>query len=92
MAHQAYDSDETVRSAQVQGMQAIIPRKANRKMQRPLNKERGKARHLVEKIFQRMKIFRRVATRFDKLDTRYLGLCTHRQRHKVASLNFPNTA
>jgi len=28
---------------------------------------------LVENLFQRMKVFRRVATRFDKLDIRFLG-------------------
>jgi len=54
-------------------MQVIIPSKVNRKKQRTLDKERYKARHLVENLFQRMKVFRRVATRFDKLDIRFLG-------------------
>ena len=31
------------------------------------------ARHLVENLFQRMKVFRRVATRYDKLDVTFLG-------------------
>ena len=73
LADQAYDSDKIIQSAQEQGMQVIIPSKANRKTQRTLDKERYKARHLVENLFQRMKVFRRVATRIDKLDTRYLG-------------------
>ena len=73
LADKAYDSDKIIQSAQEQSMQVIIPSKANRKTQRTLDKERYKARHLVENLFQRMKIFRRVATRFDKLDTRYLG-------------------
>ncbi len=51
----------------------IIPSKVNRNTQRSLDKERYKARHLVENHLQRMKVFRRVATRFDKLDARYLG-------------------
>ena len=31
------------------------------------------ARHLVENLFQRMKIFRRGATRFEKLDKRFMA-------------------
>ena len=38
------------------GMQVIIPAKANRKTQRTLDKEHYKARHLVENLFQRMKV------------------------------------
>lgn len=68
-----YDSDKIIQSAQEQGMQVIIPSKVNRKQQRVLDKERYKARHLIENLFQRMKVFRRVATRFDKLDIRFLG-------------------
>lgn len=72
-ADKAHDSDKIIQSAQAQGMQVIIASKVNRKKQRPLDKERYKARHLVENLFQRMKVFRRVATRFDKLDIRFLG-------------------
>ena len=73
LADKAYDSDTIVQSAQAQGMQVIIPSRVNRKNQRALDKHRYKARHLVENLFQRMKVFRRVATRFDKLDIRFLG-------------------
>ena len=54
-------------------MQVIIPSRVNSKKQRPLDWYRYRARHLVENLFQRMKVFRRVATRFDKLDIRFLG-------------------
>ena len=57
----------------MQVMQVIIPCRVNRKKQRPLDKAHYKARHLVENLFQRMKVFRREATRFDKLDIRFLG-------------------
>lgn len=73
LADKAYDSDKIVQIAQAQGMQVIIPSKANRKNPRVLDKHRYKARHLVENPFQRMKVFRRMATRFDKLDIRFLG-------------------
>ncbi|CAM3828139.1 IS5 family transposase [Polaromonas hydrogenivorans] len=73
LADKAYDSDKIVQSAQAQGMQLIIPSRVSRKKPRVLDKHRYKARHLVENLFQRMKVFRRVATRFDKLDIRFLG-------------------
>ena len=73
LADKAYDSDEIVQSAQAQGMQVIIHCRVNRKKQRVLDKDRYKARHLVENLFQRMKVFRRVATRFEKLDIQFLG-------------------
>jgi transposase len=73
LADKAYDSDKIVQSAQAQGMQIIIACRVNRKEPRALDKHRYKGRHLVESLFQRMKVFRRVATRFDKLDTRFLG-------------------
>jgi transposase len=73
LADKAYDSDKIVQCAQDQRMLAIIPCKANRKQQRAWDKNRDKARHLIENLFQRMKVFRRVATRYDKLDERFLG-------------------
>lgn len=74
LADKAYDSDKIVEVAEKRGMQVIIPCRVNRKKnQRVLDKHRYKARHLVENLFQRMKVFRRVATRFDKLDIMFLG-------------------
>ncbi|CAN5468649.1 IS5-like element ISLpl3 family transposase [soil metagenome] len=73
LADKAYDSDKIVQSTQEKGIQVIIPSKVNRRNQRTLDKHRYKARHLIENLFQRMKVFRRVATRFDKLDIRFLG-------------------
>lgn len=73
VADKAYDSNEIVEHAQENGMEVVIPPKENRKQPRALDKDRYKARHLVENLFQRMKVFRRVATRFDKLDCMFLG-------------------
>ena len=73
IADKAYDTNEIVGVAQSKGMTVIIPCKANRKHPRALDKERYKARHLIENLFQRMKIFRRFATRYEKLDRNFLG-------------------
>jgi len=73
LADKAYDSDKIVQNAQAQGMHVIIPSRVNRKKQRGLERHRYKARHLVENHFQRTRVFRRVVTRFNKLDVTFLG-------------------
>ena len=52
----------------------VIPPKANRKEKRTFDALKYRARHLVENLFQRMKVYRRVATRYDKLDSRFLSI------------------
>jgi transposase len=74
LADRAYDSDKIVQAAQSQGLEVIIASRVNRKKSpRVLDTHRYQARHLVENLFQRMKNFPRVATRYDKLDVRFLG-------------------
>lgn len=51
----------------------MIPGKANRKRKIPLDKARYRSRHLVENAFCRLKDFRRVATRYDKLARNFLS-------------------
>jgi len=41
----------------------------------------------VENLLQRMKVFRRVSTRYDKLEVTLLGFV-----HIAGTINFPNTA
>lgn len=50
---------------------AVIPSKANRREPRDLDKDRYRGRNLVERFFCRIKQFRRVATRYDKLAERF---------------------
>jgi transposase len=74
LADEAYDSDKIVQAAEKCGMQVIIPCRVNRKKNpRVLDTHRYEARHLVENLFQRMKVFRRVATRYDKQGVTFLG-------------------
>ena len=74
LADKAYDPDKIVQAAQSQGMEVVIACRVNRKKNpRVLDTHRYEARHLVENLFQRMKVFRRVATRYDKLDVTFLG-------------------
>ena len=50
---------------------AVIPSKADRTTPIPHDAEMYKWRHLVENFFQRLKEFRRIATRYDKTDTSF---------------------
>jgi len=50
---------------------AVIPSKVNRREPRELDTARYRSRNLVERFFCRIKQFRRVATRYDKLAERF---------------------
>lgn len=72
-------------------MDAIIPSKASRKQPpRALDKDRYKARHMVENLFQKMKVIIRVATRFEKPDCMLLGF-VHLAAIKHGSIEFPKS-
>ena len=68
MADGGYDSVKFRQQIEKQGAVACIPRHQNRKAKFPFDKER----HLVECFFQKLKRYRRIATRFDKLSCRFL--------------------
>ena len=52
---------------------AVIPPKANRRVQREYDKELYKARYLIENFFARLKQFRAIATRYDKTARNFLA-------------------
>jgi transposase len=55
------------------GKTAVIPPKANRKIQRDYDRELYKARHLTENFFAKLKLFRAIATRYDKTARNFLA-------------------
>jgi transposase len=74
LADKAFDADERViQKLEAQGKEAVIPPKNNRKEPRKYDKELYKARHLIENFFARLKQYRAIATRYDKLATSFLG-------------------
>lgn len=70
-ADKAYDTDALITHLHAIGAQAVIPSRTNRREQRPLDRHLYRSRNLVERFFARIKQFRRVATRYDKLSQRY---------------------
>ena len=71
LADKAFDVDRLLQELDERGAIAVIPPKANRKMQRDYDTHMYKWRHLIENYFARIKESRGIATRYDKTDTRY---------------------
>ena len=57
-----------------QGAWANIPPKSNRKDPICFSPHLYKARNLVERFFNKIKHFRRIATRYDKLAANYMAM------------------
>jgi transposase len=73
LADKGYDANEFVSFIREQQMCAVIPPKRNRTGQREYDKSLYKDRNLVERFFSRIKHFRRIATRYEKLDRNFLS-------------------
>jgi transposase len=71
LADRGYDADYIIETVQAMGGEAVIPCKKNRKTFRPHDEHLYKERNLVERLFNKLKNFRRVATRYDKLDVTF---------------------
>ena len=67
----AFDSDWFRAELNKRGVLAVIPPNGSRTGSIPYDQEMYKWRHLVENFFQKIKEFRRIATRYDKTDTSY---------------------
>jgi len=71
-----YDADHLRALLDDRGTIAVIPNKSNRKRRFPFDAERYKWRNLIERTNCRIKDFRAIATRYDKLARNFLaGLC-----------------
>ena len=71
LADKAFDADWLLQDLDQRGATAVIPPKANRRLQRDYDVEVYKWRHLVENYFAKIKEFRGIATRYDKTDCSY---------------------
>ena len=70
----AYEDDKTRFLAVENGFIPIVPPKKNRKEPWDYDKELYKQRNEEERYFLRLKRFRKVFTRYDKLDTTYISV------------------
>ena len=73
LADKRYDADANRAEIDAAGVEAVIPAKSNRRIPIPHDRERYRWRNLVERMFSKLKNWRRVATRYDKTRESYLG-------------------
>jgi transposase len=74
LADRAYDADERVMEVlNHMGIIPVIPPKRNRQVKRFYDKYIYAARHLIENFFAKLKQYRAIATRYDKLARNFLS-------------------
>jgi transposase len=69
----AYEGDETLRLARELGYTPVVPPNPNRLAQWEYDKVIYRRRNEIERLFRRLKGYRRVFSRFDKLDVLFAG-------------------
>lgn len=73
IADKAYDTNRLRGLLKERRIKAVIPSIARRKPLIPYNRETYRQRNLIERMFSRLKDFRRIATRYDKLARNFLA-------------------
>ena len=73
IADKGYDAQPFRQSILERGMTPVIPPRSNQKEPHEYDAHLYRERHLVECFINKMKQFRRIFSRFEKLDARYLA-------------------
>ena len=73
LADKAYDADHLRDWLKARRVQAVIPSNATRRTPYPLDKIAYKRRNLIERMFCRLKDWRRIATRYDRTARNFLS-------------------
>ena len=69
----AYEGEETRQLALELGFSSVVPPKQNRVTPWEYNRALYKRRNEIERLFRRLKGFRRIFSRFEKLDVMCVG-------------------
>lgn len=73
IADKAYDVDSLRKWLKARRIKAVIPSTATRTVPYPLDRPAYRRRNLIERLFGRLKNWRRIATRYDRLARNYLS-------------------
>jgi transposase len=76
VADAAYLARSNRRLLRSRGIGCVIPRARNHRRRGPFDKAAYRQRNQVERFFDRIKQFRRMATRYEKLADHYLAIVT----------------
>ena len=74
LADRGYDNNKLIDYIYIHGGEPTIPSRKGAKFDRYCDWWLYKERHLVENYFLKLKAFRRIATRYDKLASTFLGI------------------
>ena len=73
LGDKAYDADSFIDTLTQRGITPVIPPKANRKVKRDCDFALYCERNLIERFFNKIKHYRAIATRYDKLARNFLA-------------------
>lgn len=73
LADKAYDADSLRKWLKRNKVKAVIPSTASRRKPYPLDRRAYKRRNVIERLFGRLKNWRRIATRYDRLAQNYMA-------------------
>jgi transposase len=73
LGDKAYDADSFIDTLTERGITPVIPPKANRKVKRDCDFALYCERNLIERFFNKIKHYRAIATRYDKLARNFLA-------------------
>jgi len=74
IADKGYDKQGLVEEIEARGAGAVIPARRNRAVQRDIDREKYKDRNLAERFRAKLKVYRRIATRYEKTARNFLGM------------------
>ena len=72
----AYQDDATRSLALSLGLQPVVPPNPGRRQPWDHDKQLYRKRNQIERLFRRIKVWRRIFTRYDKLDVMFAGFIT----------------
>ena len=73
LMNRAYEDDETRQLALDLGFIPVVPPKQNRVTPWEYDRAMYKRRNEIERLFRRLKVFRRIFSRFEKLDVMFVA-------------------
>ena len=89
LADRGYDSAKILSHIRYWRASACIPPRKNKTYPQKYNRQAYKSRNQIERFFQRLKNFRRIATRYDKLPSSFLSF-VHIAAVSLILPKFPN--
>ncbi len=73
LADKGYDGSRTIKAIALSGAKPVVPRRKTTASWRTFDANLYKDRNAIERFFSKIKHFRRIATRYDKLARNYFG-------------------